>query len=260
MAVGDHELHTLAGAYVLDAVTGEERAAFAGHLVGCEQCRQEIRELREATARLGVATAVDPPAECKRVTIAAASRMSQLGPGGQTAGHGLVAAESRLGGRWRGSRRAAGARLARLAIAAAVLAGAGAVGATAVLGDQMRQLHQSQHQGHMIAMVLNAPDRVMLTAKIRTGGVATVVMSYRVHGLVFTAHGMRRLPAAMGYELWLMGPAGTRPAGMLAGPAGGMAGPAVVSGLTAGDMVGLTVEPAGGSQQPTSAPIVLIGA
>jgi Anti-sigma-K factor rskA, C-terminal len=228
---------------------------------------------------------VDPPAECKRVAMAAASRTSQLGPAGQTADRGLVAAKSRPGGRWRGRSRTAARRgvpghrglggaprpaecppgpaqwpLARLAIAAAVLVLAGAVGITAVLGDQMRQLHQSQRQGHMIAMVLNAPDRVMLTAKIRTGGVAIVVMSYRVHGLVFTAHGMRRLPAAEGYELWLMGPAGTRPAGMLAGPAGGMADPAVVSGLTSGDMVGLTVEPAAGSQQPTSAPIVLIGA
>ena len=51
MAIGDHDLHTLAGAYVLDAVTAGERAAFAGHLAGCEQCRQEIREFRAATAR-----------------------------------------------------------------------------------------------------------------------------------------------------------------------------------------------------------------
>lgn len=264
MAIGGHDLHTLAGAYVLDAVTGDERAAFAEHLTGCEQCRQEIRELREATARLGVATAVDPPAGRKRVILAAASRTSQLGPTGQTAERGLVAARSRPGGRWRGwpwrRRAAAGAPLARLAIAAAVLVLAGAVGVTAMLGDQMGQLHQSQHQSHMIAMVLNAPDKVMLTAKIRTGGVATVVMSYRVHAIVFTAHGMRRLPAAEGYELWLMGPAGTRPAGMLAEPTGGIAGPAVVPGLTPGDMIGLTIEPAIGSRWPTSATIVLIGA
>jgi hypothetical protein len=100
----------------------------------------------------------------------------------------------------------------------------------------------------------------MMTAKIRTGGMATVVMSHRVHAIVFTAHGMRQLPAGEGYELWLMGPAGDRPAGMLGASDGGMAGPAVVSGLTSGDMIGLTVEPADGSQWPTSAPVVLIGA
>lgn len=254
------DLHTLAGAYVLDAVTGEERAAFAEHLTGCEQCREEVRELREAAARLGTATAVDPRAELKGVTMAAASRMSQQAPRDKTDARGFVASESRLGW-WRGRHRtASGALLLKLAIAAAVLVLAGTAGVGAVMHDQMRQLHQSQRQSHMIAMVLNAPDKVMLTAKVRTGGVATVVMSYRVHAIVFTAHGMRQLPAAKGYELWLMGPAGTRPAGMLAAPAGGMAGPAVVSGLTPGDMVGLTVEPAGGSQRPTSAPVVLIGA
>jgi hypothetical protein len=39
---------------------------------------------------------------------------------------------------------------------------------------------------------------------------------------------------------------------------GGMAGPAVVSGLAAGDMIGVTVEPATGSTTPTSAPVVMI--
>ncbi len=255
------DLHTLVGAYVLDAVTDDERAAFDEHLAGCEQCRQEIRELREATTRLGTATAVGPRDELKRVTMAAASRTSQQAPAGSgaTAERGVTAERGLARWRWR-QRKAAGPLLPRLAIAAAVLVLAGAVGVDAAMRDQMGQLHESQRQAHMIAMVLNAPDKVMLTAKIRTGGVATVVMSYRVHAIVFTAHGMRRLPAAEGYELWLMGPSGTRPAGMLGASAGGMAGPAVVSGLSSGDMIGLTVEPAGGSRWPTSAPVVLIGA
>src|SRR5215831_4547433 len=85
MATGDleprtHEVHTLVGAYVLDAVTDEERARFAAHLAGCEQCREEIRELREATTRLGTALAVDPRAELKRKTIEAARRIAQQAP------------------------------------------------------------------------------------------------------------------------------------------------------------------------------------
>jgi hypothetical protein len=38
-----------------------------------------------------------------------------------------------------------------------------------------------------------------------------------------------------------------------------MSGPAVIHGMSAGDMVGLTVEPASGSLRPTSAPVVMIG-
>ena len=48
-----------------------------------------------------------------------------------------------------------------------------------------------------------------------TGGTATVVMSHRERALVFTAADLRVLPSSESYELWLMGPAGNRPAGMI---------------------------------------------
>jgi anti-sigma-K factor RskA len=260
MATRDNELHTLAGAYALDAVTDEERERFAAHLAGCEQCDQEIRELQEATARLGRAEAVDPRAELKRLTIQAASRITQQAPPG-----GREDARASLGSRRLRAapsllRAAPGRLLPRLALAVTALATAGAVGLGVVTHDQMRQLHDSQRQGHLIAVVLNAPDRIMMTARIRTGGMATVVMSHRAHAVVFTAHGLPALPTAEGYQLWLMGPTGDRSAGLLRVPADGMAGPAVLSGLGGGDMIGLTVEPVSGSHRPTSAPIVLIRA
>ncbi|CAM5563546.1 zf-HC2 domain-containing protein [Streptomyces avidinii] len=34
----DEHLHTLTGAYALDALTGEEQRAFAAHLRRCEAC------------------------------------------------------------------------------------------------------------------------------------------------------------------------------------------------------------------------------
>ncbi|HXP18915.1 MAG TPA: anti-sigma factor [Streptosporangiaceae bacterium] len=243
MASGDSELHTLVGAYVMDAVTEFERAAFSRHLTSCPECRAEIRELQEAAARLGTAAAVLPRSELKGQTIRAASRISQLPP-----------ATPAPGRTWR--RLTALPRAALMA--AAVLAASAAV-LGVVTQHTMQQLDHSQRQNHMIAAVLNAPDVVILTAKVSTGGTATVMMSHSEHALVFTAHGLRALPAARSYELWLMGPHGDRPAGMLTAEAGGMAGPAVVSGLTPGDMIGLTIEPVAGSRQPTSAPIVLIG-
>jgi anti-sigma-K factor RskA len=94
---------------------------------------------------------------------------------------------------------------------------------------------------------------------VRTGGTATVVMSHREHALVFTAAHLSSLPAAERYELWLIGPDGTRSAGMInASGRGRMVGPMVVSGLSAGDRVGMTVEPAGGSPRPTSPPVVMV--
>ena len=92
----------------------------------------------------------------------------------------------------------------------------------------------------------------MLHARVTTGGTATIVMSRRHRELVFAAAGLRPLPSSQCYELWLMGPGGDRPAGMLPGPRQGMTGPVITSGLTAGDRLGLTVEPAGGTPHPTT--------
>jgi hypothetical protein len=83
-------------------------------------------------------------------------------------------------------------------------------------------------------------------------------MSHSQRRLVFTAHGLRQLPGTQTYELWLMGPAGDRPAGMLTPESDGTAGPAIVAGMKPGDMVGMTVEPATGSARPTSAVVVVI--
>jgi anti-sigma-K factor RskA len=240
--VRDSQLHTLAGAYALDAVTEPERAAFTRHLADCGACQQEIREFREATALLAVASRAEPRPELKGNSMRAIGRTSQLAP--------LI----REGRQLRSRRPALLPRVA-LAAAAFLIAVGGVVGI--VMHDQMQQLNLSQRQSRMIAQVLTAPDRTMLTAKISTGGQATVVLSARRRALVFTAHGLHSLPVTESYELWLMGPRGDRPAGMLA-VQGGMAGPAVVSGLAAGDMLGVTVEPASGSAAPTSVPVVMI--
>jgi len=93
---------------------------------------------------------------------------------------------------------------------------------------------------------------------VSTGGTATIVMSGREHALVFAARGLRALPPSRRYELWLMGPGGDKPAGMLPGPRNGMTGPVLASGLRPGDRLGLTIEPAGGSAHPTAPVIALV--
>jgi anti-sigma-K factor RskA len=274
MAGSEHEPHTLAGAYVMDAVTDSERIQFAAHLAGCAECHDEVRELQEATARLGTAMAVRPRPALKDPVIRAAHRTSQLPPVIQAAAtarggtHGSDRPGRRAASRASGSTARPGQVWQRLTalprsalVAAAILTASAAVTAVTVVATHhmAEQLDHSQRQSDLIATVLTAPDVVMLTDKVRTGGTATVVMSHREHALVFTAHGLRPLPATKSYELWLMGPDGVRPIGMLKAVADGMTEPAVVSGVAVGDIIALTVEPADGSPQPTSAPIVTIG-
>jgi hypothetical protein len=263
----DFDLHTLAGPFAMDAVTADERASFIAHLDDCAQCRDDVREMREATARLGIAAAVRPRPELRDQTIRAALQISQLAPvvAGEpapvpVADAGLAPAQRQvsvlrqLAGRARPSKNLA---MATLAAAALVVGAVG--GYNLVANNAAQQLHHSQREDHLIDAVLVAPDAVMMTAKVSTGGNATVVMSHRLHRLVFSANGLADLPGSQAYELWLMGPSGERPAGMLRPDHGGMTGPAVVSGLAPGDMIGLTIEPAKGAAQPTSALIVVIG-
>jgi len=250
-------LHTLLGAYVLDAVPPEDRVAFERHLCGCLACREEVRGMREATARLGAAAAVEPRPELRERTLLAATRLRQAPP----AAAELSAPPSGLS-RWLPGRHAARLRWSGwLAVTAAVAAvfAAAAIGLGFHLGSMQNRLSAADQRDHEIAMVLGATDAVRLTADVRTGGTATVVMSHRAGSLVFIARRLSALPASRGYELWLMGPSGERPAGMLPPSHAGMSGPIVVRDLRAGDQVAVTVEPAAGSPQPTSAPILSVG-
>jgi anti-sigma-K factor RskA len=256
--------HTLVGAYVMDAVTDDDRARFEQHLAGCETCRAEVRGLREAAARLAAAAAIRPRAGLREQTMLAAGQIRQLPPVTRDSPAGRVPW-------WRAGRHAlarlTGAAVAgrprawvpRLAVAVAVVFAIAAVAMGTAMHGAENRLDLAQGRSHAIAIVLGAPDVTMLTAQVSTGGSATVVMSHRDGALVFTAAGLPALPGSSSYELWLMGPGGPRSAGVLPAARGGMTGPMVISGLAAGDKVGLTVEPAGGSGRPTSPPILMLG-
>ena len=249
MRLGGSDPHTLAGAYAMDAVPEPDRSRFERHLARCESCRQEVRGLREATAALAGATAVQPPAALRDAVLHAAGQTRQMPPAVAPAPVAWVPTQQRRRPRWR----------PRLAVALAGALAAVAVAAGLVTYGMQGRLDQAQHRDHMVAAVLSASDATMVSSHVSTGGMATVVMSHHERALVFTAADLHVLPTGESYELWLIGPAGTRSAGMIDGSGHGrMVGPMVVSGLAAGDSVGMTVEPASGSPRPTSPSLVLI--
>jgi len=254
MRPSKRDAHTLAGAYAMDAISAPDREQFERHLAGCEECAREIASLREATAVLGTAAAEPLPAGLKERVMAAAAVTRQQPPADEAQTQAQAKPNAR--GIWPRSLAWPG----RLALAAGA-ATAAAVLVLAVVfgvanGSMRQQLDQAQASSQQIAAVLTARDAVMTSGPVSGGGTATIVMSHARHALVFTAQGLRALPASRGYELWLIGPAGTRPVGMLPAGSHGMTGPVIASGLRRGDHLALTAEPAGGTAHPT-APMML---
>jgi Anti-sigma-K factor rskA, C-terminal len=245
------DLHTLSGVYVLDALgSTAERDRYEHHLGRCQTCAGEVRGLREVTTDLAMAAAVQPPPALRPQVLAAVRRTRQLPP--------VIEAEPRRGPRrgwWAGLRSG---WLPRLAVGFAAAGAAAAVVLAVILAGVQQRLDDAQAENHAIAAVLAAPDARVLARPTSEGGRATVVLSRAERELIVTTAGLPPLPRDKVYEAWLINPRQTRPAGLLPAPSGGRTQPLLATGLSPGDTLGLTVEPAGGTAQPTTKPIVLI--
>ena len=240
--------HVLSGSYVLDALSEPERDSFERHLQHCPLCADEVRGLRETAARLGLAKTVDPPPQLRPRVLAAAYRTRQLPP----------PASERIGLDRRRAQH--GVRLRPLIPRLAGTLAAAAVVVVATLGiNQAVTRHQpggARTASAAISRVVTAPDARIETERTSAGGTVTVVASADQQAAVVSARGLRSLPPAQTYQLWVIGPHGARSAGLLSGT--GRAGPVLASGVEPGDRIGITVEPAGGTSSPTTTPVIAV--
>jgi anti-sigma factor RsiW len=76
----DAELHTLTGAYALNALDEQEAEDFAHHLLDCEACIREVREMQATAALLARAVAETPPPELQQRVMTAIGQVRQLPP------------------------------------------------------------------------------------------------------------------------------------------------------------------------------------
>jgi Anti-sigma-K factor rskA/Putative zinc-finger len=240
-------MHALAGPYALDALDGPERERFERHLRGCRTCESEVRGFATTAAALAMAAAIPPPARLRERVLAATAVTRQLPP--------IVARQGAAGGVSRVLRSPWVPRMA-LTVGAAGVAAAAVLAAVQV--STQDQLNEVQAHSQDIAAVLAAPDARIVSAPTSVGGTAIVVVSRTEAKVVVTSSGLPALPSSKVYELWLIGPSGTRPAGLLPAPSSGKTAPVLASGVRAGDKVGMTVEPAGGTSSPTTTPILLL--
>jgi len=230
-----YELHVLTGSYVLDAVSDAERKEFERHLQHCATCDAEVRGLRETAARLARTCAMTPPARMEQQVLAATYRTRQLLPLPADRPHRIP-------------------RIPRIPRRVAVLAAAAGVAVAAGLGiTQLSAQHQlDQARATAIARVVTAPDARIDTAPTSAGGSVTVVTSAALHESVVSASGMASLPSGRVYQVWVMSPSGARSAGLIHGSS------LLASAVRPGDRIGITVEPAGGTAQPTTTPVAVV--
>jgi anti-sigma-K factor RskA len=254
MAIFAHDLHVLTGAYALDALEAKEQERFARHLRRCQSCTQEVRGLREVATSLAFAVSAEPPAELRERVLVLASQTRQLPP--ELTRH----ARRRWSAGWL-SRWLTGPWLIwmpRLAAATAVIAVIAAVVLGITLSDTQQQLDNQRAQSAAITAVLAAPDARTVTGTVKTGGTTTVVASRLQREIVVATSGLAPLPSGKVYELWLISPspAVAHRAGLLPAAVSGRTAPVLASGFASGDLLGMTVEPAGGTSQPTT-PVIL---
>ncbi|MBD0673543.1 anti-sigma factor domain-containing protein [Streptomyces sp. CBMA156] len=240
------DLHALTGAYATHALDADESAEFERHLAGCPACSQETAEFAATLARLGAAQAVLPPPALKTRVMAALPTLRQEAP------H-VVAPP----GRRRGRLARGWPKLALAAcLALAVGAGAVAVRQNQRAGQARARAAALQQQQDRLAALLAAPDARSATGHAAGGsGVGTLVWSNSRGQAGFLASGMPAPTEGSTYQLWFDDSGTMRPAGLL--PTGG--GVLLLTGpLDGARGIGVTVEPAGGSAHPTTAPVMLL--
>ncbi|RYP87188.1 anti-sigma factor [Nocardioides guangzhouensis] len=241
------DIHALSGAYAIDALEPAERLLFEQHLATCADCRAEVASLQEAAAMLPETTEVPPPPALRDRVLSDISTVRPLPPEVDRPDGSAGDAATPLAPRRRRFRTAL-----TVAAAVAALIGGGVVVATQPWSDDQG----SQTQLSAADRVLNDPEAEHVHQEFPGGAAATLVRSKAEGKAVLVTTKMPPAPDGKVYELWFQDASGSMV------PAGLMPPKSDQTVLLSGDAtdasaVGITVEPAGGSDEPTSDPIAL---
>lgn len=239
------DIHTLTGAYALDALDPHERADFERHLAKCADCAAEVAGFRATAARLGTAVAVSPPERLRTWIRDGIARTRQEPPSGLRLVNSVRAQDPATRRTW---------LLPATAVAAGVaLLAAGIFAGIAVhAGDQTRSAQErlvtAQQQNMPLSELLAAPD-VGIASSSGAAGSVTLLDSRMLQRGLLVAQNMPAQPSGKTYQAWDISPTGFQSLGLLGN---GGSGNLAVPDLDGSDDIGITIEPVGGSRQPTS--------
>lgn len=233
----ERETHMLTGAYALGAVDDLEAARVRELLRNSPEAAAEVRSFTETAARLGAAEAVEPPPGMRAAVLAQVAQTRQAPP---------VALP--------GPR--APSRLARWVSVAAACLLVLALGAGVTALTFRDRANDAEAANQAMAEVLADPDRQMMDADFAGGRATLIVSGERV---VVLGTDVPAPPEGKAYQLWMLDDGDPIPSVTLT-PTGEGTYWADTTGYQAGQAMAVTVEPAGGSDQPTSDPLFVAGA
>jgi len=231
----EHEWLALAAPYALDALDGEERAAFETHLPGCALCRGEVASFREVAARLAAAAPdVSPAPALRRRALAVVRRPRQLA--WLAAAAALVLALGAGYGYWR-------ERSARRALEQAVVLARDSLTAR----DSLLNAVLAPNVGTADLAATGKPP----SARLFWNPAGRVV--------VIAVYDLPPAPAGRTYQLWGIA-TGKAPVSLGVfnpGPSGRLTMALPVPAELVFHVTAVTEEPAGGSPQPTQTPFLI---
>lgn len=243
------DLHALTGAYVLDALDDDERAAFEAYMATSPATAAEVESLRSAVGMLGAAVAETPPEGLRRSVMDAVDQTRQLPPAAPEPDADDRAEDLadvvplRAGTPW----------LTRLAMGAAAVAVTVSLGLGLALANLNQRLDSLEGSRDEVATLLAARDTAHHEAGLPDGGVVFALISDEHGAAVAVAEGLPQLDTEQMYALW----------GFVDGlpvPVGELVNGQPVTVRHAGlDGLGLTVEPRGELTLPTGAVQATLG-
>lgn len=225
------DLHSLVAPYALDALDPHERALFEAHLDRCSTCQAELPGFQATAARLGDTVGLTPSAGLRERILTEIARTPQERP-----------VVTRIAQR-RGLRHA----LPRIAAAAAFVIGAIGVGGYAIERDKA---NDAEARNAAITSILAAPDADTAAKTFSSGGNVRLIASRSKDQAVIVANDLAPLKGGKVYQVWMINDAGPKSQGTFKA-----SGTMIMTGAGGADSVAITIEPKGGSEQPTTAPI-----
>ena len=238
----DRSFEDLKDAYVLGALPDDERAAVEAHLALHPERQAEVDDLVGVAGLLALAPPEqDPPADLRRrlMDVVESEAVSPRASERQPAPSWL----DRLGG------------LRNLALGAAAVLLVGLLSWNVLLQGDVQELRGQVEQARN-ANEAQETREIALGGSWAEQGARAEVTALKNDRAILVVEDMPSIPDDRTGQVWVIHDDKPLPSGLL-DPADNVATTAITTPLRGADAIAVTIEPAGGSDKPTSDPVLV---